>query len=808
MAEPGPSEKRLAHLQDKYAARVSAKSPYIYNDLLDSDPTPQKLYAHRLMEWYVDDRLSMRELARVQAELALYDKHKKRVAAPYRDIGKLPDPAALSEAVRTAITVPHWCAHLDEHSAVGASARHKILDADPDRGFPNADWMLRQYSVGNLLLEDLPTITARLKIFSAHRTTLDPQGQGVVPLASPDALYHAVKPYMAVKKLWQQTPEQIQADADFLAKGEIVLVGTGTDFRVLKLKSKAAAIHYGFDSDWCTSRTSASNQFHFFRKDLFAIQSASGRRYQLHFGDRQCMDEDDQPVNLAMLCNTYPGLAAMVRPAAERAVTDIVAKGYIGKYEIPKGGVAEPEAIQDVLAYLAPVPDLCTNLTRAVAMGVRRLQTKFASVPAALAYADPKASPHYDPGPPTALKELLSFVHEPTIKANPAIVNAVLQIVAASGDATLNAGKTERFLALAKDLNKATSYNDGTPDAAIFLPQDQIVRCLTALHEKQDFRAMQTVFRTVVHAPALHPTFVPWIEPICRGLLNAVQTDSWANERTDFSAQDAGVHMIAQASPHPIFHAPLARIIPEYTARMTPRFEEFLPETGLGLIQAVADQPELLQLIPRQAIKNIAIRFGRHLVKRRDNAPGAVKVATKLLQTAQQHPRVAASLPPGLGFVVMQHLLTQHDTDPKALAAAVRDTPQSTGFHRAVQQHLQTTLLQDAPIDNAYPFAQAANLLCSLRTEAHHPVPIPPPLALRILGRFIETDNIFSPYCSVDIKELGQELLPKSNLPRFTNRYHDFARTAAEKQQALQARNNYRQTLRDRLAALGQTHAA
>ncbi len=88
-------------------------------------------------------------------------------------------------------------------------------------------------------------------------------------------------------------------DRAFRENGEVEFIVDTAVVALLVPKTEAAAKFYGRNTQWCTS-ANRQNMFSVYNRKgpLFIILAkANNRRWQLHFGDMQFMDENDQPIS-------------------------------------------------------------------------------------------------------------------------------------------------------------------------------------------------------------------------------------------------------------------------------------------------------------------------------------------------------------------------------------------------------------------------------------------------------------------------------------------------------------------------------
>lgn len=207
--------------------------------------------------------------------------------------------------------------HLDpvqrSHAVIDHLASH---DPTHDNGNKHTEWMVNQYKKGHMRLEDGPRIGQALKDFHQAKPHLADKDLNSYTLNTNNEpkkkdLHDAIAPHLGKLSGKAQARVEKHEGAE--------LVHSEGDTTVHKLKTKAAACHYGKGTQWCTA-ADHDNMFDQYHKEgpLYVAQTkekspiAPGgvvhRKYQFHFQSGQFMDEKDRPVEPKHLLQKHPEL--------------------------------------------------------------------------------------------------------------------------------------------------------------------------------------------------------------------------------------------------------------------------------------------------------------------------------------------------------------------------------------------------------------------------------------------------------------------------------------------------------------------
>jgi len=170
----------------------------------------------------------------------------------------------------------------------------QIEHADPTDRMTYVPWIVREYSRGNIRsLEDLPARFSAL-LQRHHENKL----KGDFPVEARDIMRLSADEFEDMM-LDYKPPEDEVVD-----RGTSEDVYSDDDVRVIIPYDEDAACYYGQGTKWCTAATKGENMFDEYaqRGPLYIVipkhAEYPGEKYQLHFVDRQYMDERDDPVSL------------------------------------------------------------------------------------------------------------------------------------------------------------------------------------------------------------------------------------------------------------------------------------------------------------------------------------------------------------------------------------------------------------------------------------------------------------------------------------------------------------------------------
>lgn len=101
-----------------------------------------------------------------------------------------------------------------------------------------------------------------------------------------------------IKDKVSNTQADKQLEAKFIAERDAIVVHDDSSLKIVIPKSLEASQYFGKNTRWCTA-AKTNNMFHSYdeRGDLYIIlDKKNNRRWQLHFEERQFMDEGDNPI--------------------------------------------------------------------------------------------------------------------------------------------------------------------------------------------------------------------------------------------------------------------------------------------------------------------------------------------------------------------------------------------------------------------------------------------------------------------------------------------------------------------------------
>lgn len=214
--------------------------------------------------------------------------------------GRMSGP--LSEIIKGVFASPS----LQKEVADAALAR--IEDADPSTNKKYTQWMARMFANGSeRALEDV-TSTLADAVSKFHKLSvkkkLMPSDNDINRYKTANQLYLVMDRY--------------EDPIDDGNEGKADKVYEDADVTVIIPRDEPAACRYGRKTRWCTAALHGSNYFEHYNRQgpLYILipkhPSHDGEKYQLHFATAQYMDENDDPIDIAMLLkDRFPGAGHM-----------------------------------------------------------------------------------------------------------------------------------------------------------------------------------------------------------------------------------------------------------------------------------------------------------------------------------------------------------------------------------------------------------------------------------------------------------------------------------------------------------------
>ena len=175
--------------------------------------------------------------------------------------------------------------------------------ADPTKNKEYVQGLAKLYANGGLKMEDASSTLADY-LTKFHKLKV----KRMIPSPRNDFLrYTSVGDFMSVVDEYPD-PDQDKKEVD---KGTAVEYYNDEQIRIIIPKDKAAACYYGQGTRWCTA-ANTNNMFDGYNRSgsLYIIipkhPRHKGEKYQIHFEDNQCMDEEDYPESLSNIAEWYP----------------------------------------------------------------------------------------------------------------------------------------------------------------------------------------------------------------------------------------------------------------------------------------------------------------------------------------------------------------------------------------------------------------------------------------------------------------------------------------------------------------------
>ena len=177
--------------------------------------------------------------------------------------------------------------------------------ADPTKNKEYVQGLAKLYANGGLKMEDASSTLADY-LTKFHKLKI----KRMIPSPRNDFLrYTSVGDFMSVVDEYPD-PDENTKEVD---KGKATEYYNDDKIRVIIAEDKAAACYYGQGTRWCTAAKN-NNMFHHYdgTGKLYIIipkhPTHKGEKYQIHFEENQCMDEDDHPTSIENLVHTYPSM--------------------------------------------------------------------------------------------------------------------------------------------------------------------------------------------------------------------------------------------------------------------------------------------------------------------------------------------------------------------------------------------------------------------------------------------------------------------------------------------------------------------
>jgi hypothetical protein len=215
----------------------------------------------------------------------------------------------------------------------------ELESMDPTNG-KMLQWLVNQYAAGIFKLEDAPRVSTALADFNAKKRSLEKKDINQYKRLSD--LEDAVEDTKEVSSKKQQKQEIKTQGADTVFESDA--------YSIVKLKTEEAACAYGKGTRWCTAadKNNMFNQYNAAGPLYVILDHANNRKFQLHFGYDQFMDEQDDPVVLSDLITQYPAILGLIDNEKADLLNDPVdALGYASDVINGRWPAAEPIIAND-----------------------------------------------------------------------------------------------------------------------------------------------------------------------------------------------------------------------------------------------------------------------------------------------------------------------------------------------------------------------------------------------------------------------------------------------------------------------------
>lgn len=198
-----------------------------------------------------------------------------------------------------------------------------IESRDPTANKEYTQWLARKYAQGNLKLEDIN----RGNLLDIYH--LGKRRRMIQPEHADINRFEKYKDFEDVM-LSKYNLDDIDGAGQVINKGKSTVVLNNEQVRIIVPENKEAAIYYGQGTKWCTAMTRGYNHFDSYNGmgKLYILlpkqPQYDGEKYQIHFKTGQCMDPQDDPVNMYdLLKNRFGDLIPLfkkIEPEANKLI--------------------------------------------------------------------------------------------------------------------------------------------------------------------------------------------------------------------------------------------------------------------------------------------------------------------------------------------------------------------------------------------------------------------------------------------------------------------------------------------------------
>lgn len=196
-----------------------------------------------------------------------------------------------------------------EHHDSDAIVDHFAQHADPTHNKANTDWILGQYSKGNINQHDAPRVRSALETFERKKSLMPVEHRAITAHKTIGGLENALEPYRD-----QEVVSKKQQVRDIKSEGADK-IHDSPNASVHHLKTEEASCAYGAGTDWCTAYTKAPNRFNDYNEvgNLYVIKhKPTGKRWQAHIKNNgelgEVKDEKDVETPIEEVVKHVPEL--------------------------------------------------------------------------------------------------------------------------------------------------------------------------------------------------------------------------------------------------------------------------------------------------------------------------------------------------------------------------------------------------------------------------------------------------------------------------------------------------------------------
>lgn len=196
-------------------------------------------------------------------------------------------------------------------------------------------WMAALHCKGLLPLEDLPKARETLELFEANRHAMETRDLG--RFRTLPELWRAVGRFAEAPAVSRSEADRAR-EASLLSRKAATIVWDAEDCRVVRLRTKAAAMWWGRGTRWCTaSKTDSMFCRYADQGPLHVVLRKGGPgKWQLHEASGQLMDEADAPASAESVAAAVPSVrespvwnGMMAAAGDPRAVLSMLAEGRL-----------------------------------------------------------------------------------------------------------------------------------------------------------------------------------------------------------------------------------------------------------------------------------------------------------------------------------------------------------------------------------------------------------------------------------------------------------------------------------------------